>query len=738
MSTASYKKAFLLSVQRLSPHIDLPLVEKAYDFAEKAHAGQMRQNGEPFITHPASTALYLAQIGLDTTTLVAGLLHDAAEDSNISLQDIQAAFGEEVAFLVQSATKVKSTDKYSREQNQIKTLQRMFLAMTKDIRAVLVKLADRLHNMETLYAKPVEDQKRIAQETMDIYAPIANRLGMGQTKGLLEDLAFQYLHPEDYSWVEHYAYENIESKIHFVEQQRDIIQGLIMKNGVAVLSSDGRVKHKYSLYNKLLRYNKDLRQIYDLVALRIIVPNITSCYEALGVIHEHFQPVPGRIKDYIAVPKPNGYQSLHTTVRVTHDDTIEIQIRTPEMHREAEYGIAAHWIYKEHEGLGQNSISPSGKSIKKELAWVESLSQWQKEAQDTQEYYESLKIDFFKDRIYVRTPKGDVFDLPEGASPIDFAYRVHTEIGNKCMGARVNGKMVKMDYPLQNNDMVEILTISNAQGPKRKWLDYAKTHNARSKIRAWLRRNNTEENIRIGREIAEHQIQILTKMKLEQFWNFFSEAERHKMVKAVGFNSLDEIFEALGNGTLTMEKGRARLKIIHPELDTKLSDLILQHGIQHEETLTKRKSSIQDIRVVVNGDKSFSYSLALCCKPKPFDTIIAYITTKKGITVHKAACDNVGKNLLEDKFISASWYDPSADEHKIQVQVVVRRNPRVLRDIAAEVGNLGVGVNHIQAEILDDERAQINLQVLVSNIEQIQVLFRTIESLDIVESVTRL
>lgn len=741
MSTASYKKAFLVSVQKLSPHIDLTKVEKAYDFAENAHAGQMRQNGEPFITHPASTALYLARIGLDTTTLVAALLHDAAEDTTVTCSEIEKVFGEDVAFLVQSATKIKGTKEYSREQNQIKTLQRMFLAMAKDIRAVLVKLADRLHNMETLYAKPVEDQKRIAQETLDIYAPIANRLGMGEMKGLLEDLSFQYLYPEECAWVEHYAYENIEGKIHFVEEQRDIIKELLQENGVPVLKSDGRVKHKYSLYNKLIRYSKDLQQIYDLVALRVVVPNITSCYEALGIIHEHYQPIPGRIKDYIAVPKPNGYQSLHTTVRVSHDEIIEIQIRTPEMHREAEYGIAAHWVYKENSAIHNTAdiLNPtSGKLSRKELSWVQALSQWQNETKDSEEYFESLKIDFFKDRIYVRTPKGDVFDLPEGASPIDFAFRVHTEVGNKYIGAKVNGKMVKMDYELQNNDCVEILTISNAQGPKHKWLDFAKTHNARNKIRTWLRKNSPEENTAIGRSIAERYVQVLTKLSLDQFMAKFTEAEKQRMLKDIGLKTFNEYFEALGNGSMTLESSRGLLARNDPEISQKIQSIFDQEGLKKEEVgRSIRKRNIQDIRVVVDGEKSLSYSLALCCKPQSFDTIMGYITKKKGITIHKAGCENLIHNIYQTKIVPATWVDLNAEEHKIQIEVMVHRQHGVLRDLASEVTSSGIGLTNIQAEIMNDEHAKVNIHVVITSLQELQKLFKKIEALDFVESVTR-
>lgn len=739
MSTASYKKAFLVSVKKLSPHVDLEKVEKAYDFAEKAHQGQMRQNGEPFITHPASTALYLARIGLDTTTLVAALLHDAAEDTEVTCQDIALSFGDDVAFLVQSATKIKSTNEYTREQNQIKTLQRMFLAMAKDIRAVLVKLADRLHNMETLYAKSPKDQKRIAQETLDIYAPIANRLGMGEMKGLLEDLSFQYLLPEEYTWIEHYAYENIEEKIHFVEQQRDNIKKVLETSGVPVLSSDGRVKHKYSLYNKLLRYNKDLQQIYDLVALRVIVPNITSCYEALGIIHEHYQPIPGRIKDYIAVPKPNGYQSLHTTVRVSEDATIEIQIRTPEMHREAEYGIAAHWVYKEQVAVHNPHIHAPvhGKLAKKELSWVQALSQWQNETQDSREYFESLKIDFFKDRIYVRTPKGDVFDLPEGASPIDFAFRVHTEVGYKYIGAKVNGKMVRMDYALQNNDVVEILTISNAQGPKHKWLDFAKTHNARNKIRAWLRKNSPEENKQIGKTLTEKNIQMLTKLNLEQFMAKFTDTEKARILKALQYKTFDEYYEALGNGSITINSARATVQKNDPEINEKIQRIVAEEGLKHEEPSASVKKPAKEIRAVVNNDRSLSCSLARCCKPKAYDVIVGYITKQKGITVHKAACKNLLTNVYQTKIIPAAWVDIETTEHKIQIDVHVKRQVGVLRDLASEITSIGIGLTHVQAEIIDEGHANVSMLVSVSSLTQLQNLFRVLEGLDFVESVVR-
>jgi GTP pyrophosphokinase len=479
------------------PLADTRIIEQAYQFAKQAHQGQKRLNGEDRLEHLLQTAYVLAELKLDAITLAAGFLHDILEYTPIKLAQIKEEFGEEVAFLVEGITfveKIKYHHKEKETERQVENLRKIFLAMAKDIRVILIKLADRLHNMKTLYALPEEKQKRIALETLEIYAPLAYRLGIGELKGQLEDLAFAYTHPEEYQNIIKQVQDKYSQGAKYLQKITPLVKKILAKKGIRVTEIHARTKHYYSLYKKLLRYDMDWHKIYDLVALRIIVPDIESCYAALGVIHKKWKPLIGRIKDYIAIPKPNGYQSLHTTVFCQGGKITEFQIRTPEMHEEAEHGIAAHWYYSEQKGLkayikrkilGQE---PKKKVIQ-EIAWIKQLQEWQKEQfASPQEFLDSLKIDFLKDRIFVFTPKGDVIDLPEGATPVDFAYQIHSDIGHQCVGAKVDGKLSSLSEPLQNGQVVEILTQKNKK-PNRDWLKFVKTSQAKSRIKAWFRKN---------------------------------------------------------------------------------------------------------------------------------------------------------------------------------------------------------------------------------------------------------
>jgi len=470
--------------RRKNTDYDLILIRLAYDFAEKAHQGQKRKSGEPYISHPLETAIILAKMGMDQPTIIAALLHDVPEDTNYSLVEIEKNFGSEVSNLVAGITKL-GIIKYRGMEKYAENLRKMFISMAQDIRIILIKMADRLHNLKTLDALPKDKQKRIAQESLEIYAPIANRLGMGQIKGELEDLAFPYVYPEKYQWITKEILPTIELKMEYVQKIIKIAKKELEDQKIKIISIHGRAKRLYSLYRKLEKphYNGDATKIYDLVALRIIVPTIGDCYNALGIIHRLWKPLPGRIKDYISQPKPNGYQSLHSTVFCSEGKIVEFQIRTKEMHEQAEYGIAAHWHYKEAE-KGPKKLGDKGYTLPKKLKWVEDLVKWQKEIQDNQQYLESLAIDFFGNRIFVFTPKGDVIDLPEGATPIDFAYHVHTWIGDHYTGAKINGQMVSLDAKLKNGDVVDIITDKNRKGPNRDWLKFTKTNAAKSKIRS--------------------------------------------------------------------------------------------------------------------------------------------------------------------------------------------------------------------------------------------------------------
>lgn len=472
-------QSILDQIKSYNPQTDLGIVERAYDLAERAHRGQKRKSGQDYVQHCLHTAQTLATMKLDTTTIAAGLLHDVLDDTTIKAKEIEKEFGSEIAFLVQGISKLGKI-KYRGEKRYIENLRKMFLAMAEDIRVVLIKLADRLHNMQTLRAIPERKQKRIALETLEIYAPLANRLGMGELKGELEDLSFPYIYPKEFRWLTQGLSEKYQTRAKYLERVKPILKKELAKANIAPLEIQTRAKHYYSLYKKLQKYEMNWEKIYDLIALRIIVKNIENCYAVLGVIHKNWKPLIGRIKDYIALPKPNGYQSLHTTVFCLDGKITEFQIRTPKMHQEAEYGIAAHWAYTE--------TDKKAVVVDRHLAWVNQLRDWQKEVKASpDEFLDSLKIDFFKDRIFVFTPKGDVIDLPEGASPVDFAYQIHTQIGHCCAGAKIDGKLCALNQPLENGQVVEIIT-KKQEKPNRDWLSFVKTSQAKSRIKAWFRK----------------------------------------------------------------------------------------------------------------------------------------------------------------------------------------------------------------------------------------------------------
>lgn len=475
---AMKKEELLQYIREQVPDADFELLERAYDFAETAHAGQMRKSGAPYFDHPKATAYKLATFRMDDQTIAAGLLHDVPEDTEYTLKDVKKEFGSEVAFLVEGVTKLGKL-KYRGIQRYVENLRRMFVAMAQDIRVIVIKFADRMHNLETLSALPPEKQRRIALESLEIYAPIANRLGMGDVRGQLEDLSFPYVYSDEYTWLMKKIEVERRQKAKIVDKLQASVEKTLDEHHIPYVSVHGRAKHLYSLYKKLLRHNRDMNKIYDLVALRVLVPDVSRCYETLGIVHKICPPLKGRIKDYIAQPKPNGYRSLHTTVFTPEGEIAEIQIRTPEMHEEAEYGIAAHWHYKEMDHV---------KIPKEKLGWIDQLSKLQKEIRDEEQYLESLKIDLFQTRIFVFTPRGDVIDLPEDATPIDFAYHIHTDIGHKCIGAKVNDQMVALDIKLKSGDVVEILVDKNRKGPNPDWLEMVKTNSAKRHIMQKLNR----------------------------------------------------------------------------------------------------------------------------------------------------------------------------------------------------------------------------------------------------------
>ncbi|WP_278600604.1 RelA/SpoT family protein, partial [Clostridium tertium] len=531
-------------------NIDTDIVKKAYDLACDAHKNQKRESGEPYITHPIDVAEILAEMGMDTSTIVAGLLHDVIEDTHYTYDDIKNIFNEEVADLVQGVTKLGKIEYKTKEEQQADNVRKMLLAMAKDIRVIIIKLADRLHNLRTLKFMPKEKQKQKAKETLDIYAPLAHRLGISKIKWELEDLAFRYLHEEEYyDLVKQIAEKRVERETYIAE----IIEDLHNKLEESEIDSDidGRPKHFYSIYKKMINKNKSIEQIFDLTAIRILVNTVKDCYGVLGIVHTIYKPIPGRFKDYIAMPKPNMYQSLHTTVIGPQGKTFEIQIRTFEMHKTAEYGIAAHWKYKEGD-----TQEDKEKSFENKLAWLRDMLEWQKETSDAEEFIEGFKIDLFTDEIFVFTPKGVVINLPSGATPIDFAYRIHTDIGNRCIGSKVNGKIVPLDYNLKTGEIVEVLTSNNAKGPNMDWLNMAKSNQAKSKIRQWFKKIKKEENIDKGKEVFEKELK-----KQGVIYSEIAKGEAYeKSVKRYNIHSMEDLYASIGVGQISASSYIAKLK----------------------------------------------------------------------------------------------------------------------------------------------------------------------------------
>ncbi len=539
------------------------LIRSAYDFAAKAHERQKRKSGEPYIIHPLSTALRLANMRLDASTIAAALLHDVCEDTACTATDLKKNFGEEIAFLVEGVTKLDKI-KYRGTERSAESLRKMFLAVAEDVRIVLIKLVDRLHNMETLAHVAAEKQKRIALETLEIYAPLAYRLGIGELKGQLEDLAFPYVYPKEYEWLVGLIKNHSADRRRYMENLSPLVVGEFKRENIAFLNVHTRVKHLYSLYKKLLKYDMDLTKVYDLVALRVVVDTIEQCYAALGAIHKLWRPMPGLVKDYIALPKPNGYRSLHTTVFGPEGHTVECQIRTHEMHEEAENGIAAHWAYSETKGGSRYARGEASFAPQKELLWIQQLREWQKEFKNPDEFLEALKIDFFKNRIFVLTPKGDVIDLPEGATPIDFAYQVHTGIGHIAAGARVNNKMIPLDYQLHNGDVVEIMTQRNKK-PSPDWLNFVRSAHARKKIAAFFRKEREEETF-LRRQVETAQLRISARDRVGLLRDISEVMTRHKInMKSVITDTKRRLYpvltvEAPFKNRTELEKLMVRLK----------------------------------------------------------------------------------------------------------------------------------------------------------------------------------
>ena len=703
-------------------NINMDMVDKAYNLAFEAHKEQKRDSGEPYIIHPIEVATILAELGMDTSTIVAGLLHDVIEDTEYTYDDIKNLFGEEVANLVSGVTKITKMEYKSKEEQQADNFRKMLLAMADDIRVIIIKLADRLHNMRTLKYRKKEKQKKTAMETLDIYAPLAHRLGISKIKWELEDLSFRYLHEEEYyDLVKQVAEKRTEREIYI----KKIIEDMYNKLEEAGIDSDidGRPKHFFSIYKKMVTKNKSIEQIFDLTAIRVLVNTVKDCYEVLGIVHTIYKPIPGRFKDYIAMPKPNMYQSLHTTVIGPQGKTFEIQIRTFEMHRTAEYGIAAHWKYKE----GDNNSEIKEKNFESKLVWLRDMLEFQKETADAEEFIEGFKIDLFTDEIFLFTPKGVVIDLPNGATPIDFAYRIHTDIGNKCVGAKVNGKIVPLDYKLKTGEIVEVLTSNNAKGPNIDWLNIAKSNQAKSKIRSWFKKAKKEENISKGKELFEKEL----KKQGVHFADIAKGETYEKFVKRNNINGMDDLYALIGLGAISASSFIWKLKDENQSKDEKVIEENTNKIIEDNISKAQRNKIDQTVGITVKGVDNLMIRFAKCCNPVPGDDIMGYITKGRGISVHRADCGNLKNLIMEDgdKVVDVSWGTSNGRAYIAEIQVKAEDRSGLLTDIMGIISELNLQLNALNAKSAKGSMAYVNIKVKIDTVELLKDLMKKIRHL---------
>ncbi len=655
---------------------DRDLIRRAYELAAMAHEGQTRASGEPYIQHSLAVAKILADLNLDPAVIAAGLLHDVVEDTGFTIEDIQREFGEEIARLVDGVTKLQQIDQLSQmDQRPLsdlnsESLRKIFLAMVDDVRVVLIKLADRLHNMRTLGALPEERRQRIARETLDVFAPLANRLGIWQMKWELEDLGFRHLDPVRYKEIARLIADRRAEREAHIEHIVTTLKGKLAEAGIQAEVS-GRPKHIYSIYKKMARKGVTFEQIYDVRAVRVIVADIPTCYQVLGIVHGLWRPIPGEFDDYIATPKDNMYRSLHTAVVADDGKTLEVQIRTYEMHQTAEYGIAAHWRYKEG---GKRDLEYENK-----IAWLRSLLDWRQDVADAGDFVESLKTDVFQDRVYVFTPKGDIIDLPAGATPIDFAYHVHTEVGDRCRGAKVNGRLVNLDYQLKTGDQVEIITAKRG-GPSRDWLNphlgYVKTQRARSKIRQWFKRQDRDKNIAQGRDFLERELKRLGVDGLAH----------ERISKLFGYDKLDDFLAAVGTGDINSQQIAGQ--IVNLELEQRAAEAT----VPAEVPAPPPPLTVEGIEV--HGTGGLLTHIARCCNPLPGDQIIGYITRGRGVTIHRRDCPNVLLSQERERLIEVAW-GPSQQTYPVQVRIVAYDRGGLLHEISGIVAGEGINMSQV-------------------------------------------
>jgi GTP pyrophosphokinase len=699
------------AVAKHYPQADLDPLRQAFELAEIAHHSQLRVTGEPYITHPLAAAQILADIGLDPVAVTAAILHDVPEDSDFTLADLEERFGAEVAQLVDGVTKLSKFSTHSHEQQQAENIRKMFLAMADDIRVVLIKLGDRLHNMRTLYALPSDKQARIARQTLEIYAPLAERLGIWSVKWELEDLAFKTLEPEAYRELARVLDTRRKGREAFIRRSIEALRPELQEAGIEAELS-GRPKHLYSIWKKMQRKSADIGEIYDVYAIRVLVDEVKDCYAALGVVHSMWHPIPGQFDDYIAVPKPNLYQSLHTAVIAIDGQPLEIQIRTHAMHAVSEVGIAAHWRYKEG--------SRADREYDAKLAWLRQVMDWQRDVSDATEFVEGVKLDVFQDQVFVFTPKGEVKDLPAGATPLDFAYRIHTDIGHRCIGAKINNRLVPLDYRLKNGDIVEIVTTKGEHGPSRDWMNLVRTNHAREKIRQWFKRQERDENITHGRESLERELRRLARTSL----GAVGQERILDVARLYKFDNLDDFYAAVGYGAVGTQQVVSKLGVVD---DAQLA---------LPPTAPPPNQSVQGgVRVKGVGDLLIRFGK--CCHPIPGDPITGFITRGKGVTVHLRNCQTVVNERETARMIEVEWESKVQQTYPISIRVEAYDRTGLLSDVSQVVAENKVNILAANVAVTPDRTATLRATLEVASVAQLSKVMSRLEQLKDVISVQR-
>ena len=726
---------FLEEILQYNEHYDTDLIGRAFDKARKLHEGQLRKSGEPYFIHPIAVAKILAQLGMDEETIVGGLLHDVVEDTEYTREELVEDFNEEIALLVDGVTKIGTIKFDSKEEAQAESLRKMLLAMSKDIRVLIIKLADRLHNMRTLEFMKPEKKIEKSRETLDIYAPLASRLGIYTVKFELEDIALKYLHPDEYNELSVEVSEKKEQRLTFINQVIDEIKEALDDMGMDYEIS-GRSKHLYSVYKKMVLQHKQLDEIFDLTAVRVIVENVRDCYAVLGQVHTMWKPLPGRFKDYIAMPKPNMYQSLHTTVLGDNGEPFEIQIRTYEMHRVAEYGIAAHWKYKEGKGKSDKNQN----SDERKLAWLRQTLEWQKDLNDPKEFMETLKMDLFASQVFVFTPKGEVIDLPAGSTPLDFAFKIHTAVGCKCVGAKVNGKMVTIDHTLHNGDIVDIVTSSNSGGPSVDWLKIVKSSTARNKIRQFLKKENQGDDITRGKDALDKTI----RKKGYDPRQVAKVHEINRAAKEMNMKSPEELFIQLSKGGSLVSKCANLLFGYYntaKELEEKKEEEKRKAMLNGEAKRAKKaEKSRENPGIIVKGTDNLMIRVAKCCNPVPGDEIVGFITKGRGISVHRADCSNILSLPEREKarFIDVEWEDLKVGKsYNADIRIEASDRKGLFSDISKVCEDMDVHISGVNAKSEKDESVSITLSISISNTQQMQRIQRQLRNVPGVVNVYR-